>query len=131
MRKPSLARFAAAVIALSLLALGEASAACTTQRLTVERAPLDITLCLRSMVVDTQAGSRTAHIDATYTTPGRRVVQALNLILPSQSGAGRAPASIALAPLGLTGTIHLTLLIDSSQAQVDAALLTPGAVILK
>ena len=108
-----------------------ARAACTSERFTVEDSPLTIELCLNAVTLDPSTSSRIAHVKATTSTPTRSATASLALLLPMGSTASHAPASIELAPVGLVGTLHLTLHVTPSSASIDSALLTPGAVIIK
>ncbi len=108
-----------------------ARAACTSERFTVEGSPLTIELCLNAVTLDPSTSSRIAHVEATTSTPTRSATASLALLLPMGSTASHAPASIELAPVGLVGTLHLTLHVTPSSASIDSALLTPGAVIIK
>ncbi len=119
----------AAMLAVASPAL--AQAACTNEGFTVEGSPLSIELCLRSVTLDPATSSRTAHVEATTSTPSRSATVQLALLLPMGSASANAPASIELTPVGLVGTLHLTLHVTPDSVSIDSALLTPGAVIIK
>lgn len=130
-RRRTLGSLLALAAALSLGSVGSARAACSSERFTVERTPLSIQLCLSSIAVDPAAGSRIAHVEATTSTPTRSATAQLALLLPVGSSPAHAPATIELAPIGLVGTLHLTLHVAPASVTIDSALLTPGAVIIK
>ncbi|MGC8484517.1 MAG: hypothetical protein ACP5O6_02625 [Candidatus Baltobacteraceae bacterium] len=130
-RRRRLAPLVALAAAIAVVAPGIARAACTSERFTVEGSPLTIELCLNAVTLDPSTSSRIAHVEATTSTPTRSATASLALLLPMGSAASHAPASIELAPVGLVGTLHLTLHVTPSSASIDSALLTPGAVIIK
>jgi len=133
-RLPTRVRLLCSLLAATLLALGSlaaARAACTSERFTVEGTPLTIALCLTSVQLDQATGSRIARVEATTSTPTHTASAQLALLLPLESTVAHAPASIELAPVGLIGTLHLTLHVAPPNVTIDSALLTPGAVILK
>ena len=118
-------------MALAIASPALARAACTSEAFTVEGSPLSIELCLLSVTRDPSTSSRVAHVEATTSTPSRSANAQLALLLPMGSASANAPASIDLAPVGLVGTLHLTLHVTPDSASIDSALLTPGAVIIK
>ncbi len=130
-RRRSLGSLFALATALWVGSLGIARAACSSESFTVEGTPLTIQLCLASLTLDPTAASRVAHVEATTSTPTRSATAQLALLLPVGSAPAHAPASIELAPVGLVGTLHLTLHVAPTTVTIDSALLTPGAVIIK
>ena len=121
----------AIAVALAFASPAVARAACTSEAFTVEGSPLSIELCLTSVTLDPATSSRVAHVAATTSTASRSATAQLALLLPMGSTAAHAPATIELAPVGLVGTLHLTLHVTPNSASIDSALLTPGAVIIK
>ncbi len=130
-RRRSLGSLLALAAALWVASLGSARAACSSESFTVESTPLTIELCLASITLDPSAASRVARVEATTSTPARNATAELTLLLPLGTAAAHAPASIELTPVGLVGTLHLTLHVAPTTVTIDSALLTPGAVIIK
>ncbi len=130
-RRRSLGSLFALATALWVGSIGIARAACSSESFTVEGTPLTIQLCLASLTLDPTAASRVARVEATTSTPSRNATAQLTLLLPLGTAAAHAPASIELAPVGLVGTLHLTLHVAPTTVTIDSALLTPGAIIIK
>ena len=123
---------AAAVLALALSASASAqpSNRCTHEVLNVQGTPLTASICV------IQSGPAAGHelpvaVDETYSTARGAVNRTATLRFIAAEPSSRVIEDVELARLGLTGTLHLTLLLHAGLVRVDAALLTPGAVTIK
>lgn len=123
---------AAAVLALTLWvpANAQPSSRCTREVLNVQGTPLTASICV------TQAGPAAGHelpvsVDETYSTPHGSVSRTATLRFIAGEPSSRVLEDVELGRLGLSGTLHLTLLLHAGSVRVDAAMLTPGAVTIK
>ncbi len=66
-----------------------------------------------------------------YSSSGGSFTRSAKLRFISGEGPSRVLENVNLSDLGLTGTLHLTLVYASGEVRVEKAMLTPGAVIIK
>jgi hypothetical protein len=119
-----------------VLAAGTAHAAgsataCTQQTLSVRGTPVTIVYCVTGAPRATGAAEVVVPVTATYSAPGRSIQRSLGLHFLAGEGVSQVLESLDLASLGLSGTLHLTLAYTRGLVQVEGALLTPGAIIIK
>lgn len=118
-------------LAVSLvLALGATAAAqtgrCTSEVLRIKGTPVTVGYC----VLGTQSAS-TVQVRETYSSPRGSFSQTAPLAFISGDDPSRVIEDVSLAQLGLSGTLHLTLVMRGGAVRVEAALLTPGAITIK
>jgi hypothetical protein len=70
-------------------------------------------------------------VQATYSTAASSFSQNSTMRFVTSAGPSRLLQSVDLAPLGLTGTLHLTLVYAGGFVRIQGALLTPGAIRIK
>ena len=70
-------------------------------------------------------------VSESYSTSRGAFTQQSTLQFISGESASRVIEDIALARLGLEGTLHLTLVYHGGLVRVESALLTPGAITSK
>lgn len=102
---------------------------CSRETLTVRGTPVTITYCPSA-----PAGNGpevTVPVAATYASPTGSFSRSTSLRFISGEGPARVLENVDLAGLGLTGTLHLTLVYAGGEVHVANALLTPGAIIVK
>lgn len=127
--KPSLP--SALVLALSLLPLGAgAQSHCSRETLPVRGTPVTVTYCVAGARAQA-AGETSLPVTGTYAARGSSFTRTTTLRFVEGEGPSRTIENVDLAPLGLTGTLHLTLLYSGGTVRVETALLTPGAVVVK
>ena len=119
-----------------VMTAGTASAAasatsCTQTTLSVRGTPVAIAYCVTGEPRATGAAEVIVPVMATYSAPGGTVRRALGLHFLAGEGVSQVLESLDLAALGLSGTLHLTLAYTRGLVQVEGALLTPGAIIIK
>ncbi len=104
---------------------------CTQETLSVEGAPLTIGYCMNGAPRANGAEELIVPVSATYSAPGGTLRRSIELHFMSGERVSRVIESLELAPLGLTGTLHLTLAYARGVVRVEGALLTPGAITIK
>lgn len=70
-------------------------------------------------------------VAATFSTARASLRRSIDLHFIAGEGVSRVIQSLDLTPLGLTGTLHLTLAYSRGLVQLEGALLTPGAITIK
>lgn len=89
-----------------------------------------VTYCLAG--APQRAGSETIlPISGTFAARGGSLDHQTSMRFVQGEGPTRTLDNVDLAPLGMTGTLHLTLLYSGGTVRVESALLTPGAVVVK
>jgi hypothetical protein len=125
-------RSLAAAIALAATAIPAAAASpCTQQALTVEGASLTVEYCVSGAPRSNGSAEVIVPTTATYTTARASQRRAVDLHFIAGEGVSRVIESLDLAPLGLTGMLHLTLAYSRGLVTLEGALLTPGAITIK
>jgi hypothetical protein len=121
----------AAILALS--AAGTASAQgsrCTRETLSVKGTPLTVGYCVAA---ESSASGQDVQVrvNENYSTPRGSLTQQSTLQFIAGESASRVIEDVALARVGLEGTLHLTLVYHGGLVRVESALLTPGAITIK
>ncbi|MBV8638216.1 MAG: hypothetical protein JO322_09040 [Candidatus Eremiobacteraeota bacterium] len=66
-----------------------------------------------------------------YSSSGGSFSRSAKLRFVTGEGPSRVLENVDLDKLGLTGTLHLTLVYAGGEVRVENAMLTPGAIIIK
>ena len=119
-----------------VLAAGTAQAAvsapaCSRETLSVQGTPVTIGYCVTGPLRANGAAEVIVPVTLAYSAAGGSVQRPLELHFLSGEGVSRVLQSLDLRPVGLTGTLHLTLEYARGLVQVEGALLTPGAITIK
>jgi hypothetical protein len=123
-----------AVAALAVLAWLRAPAVaapggCTHDALTVDGTALNVTLCAQPQPAK---GEKLAvAVTETFATAKADFTRTADLQFLAGAGTSRTIDNVALTPLGIGKTLHLTLVHDNGVVRLEHALLLPGAVTLK
>ena len=107
-----------------------AAASCSQQTLSVEGSSVTIAYCVRA-TPSVKGSEEIVPVTATYSAPNGSIQRAIELHFIAGEGISRVIQSLDLVPLGLTGTLHLTLAYSRGLVEVEGALLTPGAITIK
>lgn len=126
--KPSLSATALTLAMLPLAA--SAQSHCSRETLPVRGTPVTITYCVAG-APERAGGETSVAVSGSYEAPGGRFSRATTMHFVAGEGPARTLENVDLAPLGLAGTLHLTLLYSGGTVRVETALLTPGAVVVK
>jgi hypothetical protein len=70
-------------------------------------------------------------MQATYSSRTASFTRRSSVRFITGEGPARALESIDLAPLGIAGVLHMTLLYNGNDVTLEHALLTPGAITVK
>lgn len=120
-----------AILALSTAAAAAAQGRCTRETLPVKGTPLTVTYCVAGENPAASGGDLGVRVSESYSTSRGAFTQQSTLQFISGESASRVIEDIALARLGLEGTLHLTLVYHGGLVRVESALLTPGAITIK
>jgi hypothetical protein len=115
---------------LALPATAGAQDRCTRETLTVKGTPVTIAYCVTGAPV-ANGPEVSLPVSATYSAPGGSFSRASTMRFISGDGPSRVMENADLSRLGLTGTLHLTLVYSAGTVHIENALLTPGAVTIK
>jgi hypothetical protein len=119
-----------AALAASLATAARAQEPCTHESLTIRGTPVAVTLCVQN-APQSPGGVVNVALAATYATAARSFTQHASVRFITGEGPARALDSADLSSLGLSGTLHMTLLYSGSRVTIEHAILTPGAVTVK
>jgi hypothetical protein len=121
------------VLAALLAAIPAAASAqdhCSRETLSVRGTPVTIGYCLTAPAA--QSGPEvTLAVAATYASAGGSFEEHRTMRFITGEGPARVLENVNLARLGLTGTLHLTLVYAADRVEINSAMLTPGAIIVK
>jgi hypothetical protein len=121
---------ACAALALSLRLPAGAAAPCSRETLQVHGTPVTISYCVTGPGTG-QIGEEDLPVQATYSDGGTSFVKTSVMKFATNVGPARLLESVDLAPLGITGTLRLTLVYAQGTVRIQNALLTPGAITIK
>jgi hypothetical protein len=124
-------KFALLGAVLTLLASAPAGAQdrCSRETVAIQGTPVTVALCV---VSESRAGDvTTIDLAATYSSKDGAFTQRSTIRFIDGEGPARALQSVSLSQIGITGTLHMTLLYVGNDVSMEHALLTPGAVTIK
>jgi hypothetical protein len=121
----------ALAISLGSPATAQAAGRCTQETLRVHGAPVTASYCVTALGKAAPGHELPVRVAEAYRGPGGELTQEATLQFIAGEGSSRVIQDVALARLGLAGTLHLTLLLQGGLIRIDSALLTPGAVTIK
>jgi hypothetical protein len=124
---------AVAIFALALPAYANAqpAARCTRETLNVQGTAVTAAYCVAGVGAVTPAHDVPVRVTETYSSPRGSYSGDAVLRFIAGEPDSRVIHDVPLARLGLTGTLHLTLLWRAGLVRVDSAMLTPGAITIK
>lgn len=120
----------AATLALAFPAAATAQDQCTRETLTVRATPVTIAYCITGPAAVNGPDVRLP-VSATYSAAGGSFSKATTMRFIAGEGPARILQSVPLDSLGITGTLHLTLVYGAGLVRIESALLTPGAITIK
>ncbi|MDE2483020.1 MAG: hypothetical protein KGN02_12625 [bacterium] len=103
---------------------------CTQETLDVRGTPVAVSYCVEGAAASAP-GEQALTVAATYAGGGHSIEQTSTMKFVAGEGPSRVIESVNLGGLGLTGTLHLTLVYTGGTVHVESAILTPGAIIVK
>jgi hypothetical protein len=126
------ARRAAAALAVLAWLRAPAAAApggCSRDALTVDRTALSVILCAQPQPA--KGEKIEVAVTETFAATKTDFTRTAELQFLAGAGISRTIDNVALTPLGIGKTLHLTLVYDDGIVRLEHALLLPGAVTLK
>lgn len=128
-------RVALAALIATIPQLGVHAAAaedhCSRETLAVRGTDVTVSYCLAAPPQRVGSQELALDVDGSYSSSGGSFSRRATLHFVSGEGPSRVLQNVELAPLGLSGTLHLTLVYSGGLIRIESALLTPGAVIVK
>ena len=123
----------AAALALSIgsAAWAQPAGRCTRETLSVRGTPLTVSYCVSSTGKASPGHDLPVQVYESYGTPRGAFSQEATLRFIAGEEASRVIEDVALARLGMEGTLHVTLVLRGGLVRIDSAMLTPGAVTIK
>lgn len=119
----------AAVLVAAIPAAAQAQNHCSRETLTVRGTAVTISYCPSA---PTGSGPEvTVPVAEAYSSSGGTMSRNATLRFVTGEGPSRVLENVNLAELGLTGTLHLTLVYTGGEVRIENAMLTPGAIIIK
>lgn len=104
------------------------AAGCSASTLTVGAVPVSIELCPTSAAPGHGATQTGVPMLERISANGHSFVRSVVFRFLAGDPSSRVIDDLDLAPLGLQGTLHLTILRENGQPRIVRALLTPGAL---
>jgi hypothetical protein len=119
-------------VSLTLIAAGPTPAVplrCTHETVAIRSTPVTVSLCIANESVSSSV--TTVALQSTYASKDGSFDQHASVRFIMGEGPARALQSVDLAPLGMNGVLHMTLLYSGNEVTMEHALLTPGAITIK
>jgi len=104
---------------------------CTRETLNVTGVPVTVSYCVASVARSADGRETIANVQETFASPRGSFGQNVPLSFLTGSDPSRVIEDVSLARLGMSGTLHLTLIMRAQRVLVEAAILTPGAIVVK
>ncbi len=123
--------FLALALALSAGAADAQAGRCTRETLPVKGTPLTVSYCVSAEASAASGHDLPVAVTESYSTARGSFSQQSTLQFIAGESVSRVIEDVALARLGLEGTLHLTLIYRGGLVRVESALLTPGAITIK
>ncbi|MGR4064088.1 MAG: hypothetical protein ACLQPV_01410 [Vulcanimicrobiaceae bacterium] len=126
----SIAAFAA-VAALAAAGPANAQSGCSHETLQVRGTSLAIAFCPAGAPRSMPGSEIAVPVQANYSAAGGSFQESPTLLFVASDGPSRVIRNLDLTRVGMSGTLHLTLVYAANQVRVESAMLTPGAIIVK
>ncbi|MDQ2872676.1 MAG: hypothetical protein M3R35_06075 [Candidatus Eremiobacteraeota bacterium] len=125
--------FLAAVLVLGLATAASAQPAgrCTSETLRVRGTPVAATYCVHGNSDGPAGREIPVAVSERYSSPRGSFAQNATLSFIAGIEPSRVIEDVTLDRLGLTGTLHLTLVLRGGYVRIESAILTPGAITIK
>ena len=127
-------RIALAVLllpAFGAVAFAQPAPGCTRETLSVRGTALNIGYCLPPGPAARSGSEASYAVSETYGTARGSFSQTSNLSFIAGDDPSRVIEDVDLAKVGLSGTLHLTLVMRKGAIHIESAMLTPGAITIK
>lgn len=124
-------RALAAALVLASTSSAYAQGGCTHETLSVRGTPVSAAYCIISVGRAVQGHELPVQVSQTYRAPRGSESLRKTLLFIAGEPSSRVIEDVPLRSLGLTGTLHVTLLFEGGLVRIDSAMLTPGAITIK
>lgn len=104
---------------------------CSRETLNVRGTPVTIGYCVNGEPQRAAGGAMALAVEGTYSAPGGSFSRPGTMRFILGDGPSRVLQNVELSPLGLEGTLHLTLVYAGGTIRIESAMLTPGAITVK
>jgi hypothetical protein len=104
---------------------------CTQEPLRVEGTTISAIYCVSGAPYSSGADEQAVPVTETFRTPDAAFTRTATLHFVLGEPTSRVMDRLDLAPLKLSGVLHLTLAFASGAVRVEGALLTPGGITIK
>ncbi|HEY3675450.1 MAG TPA: hypothetical protein VGK84_05620 [Candidatus Tumulicola sp.] len=104
---------------------------CTQEPLRLEGTTVTAIYCVIGTPRSDGADEQAVPVSETFRTPGATFQRTATLRFVSGESTSRIMDRLDLAPLRLSGVLHLTLAFAGGAVRVEGALLTPGGITIK
>jgi hypothetical protein len=123
----------AAILALSIGTSAQAQPAgrCSRETLNVRGTPLAVSYCVTRVGDAAPGRDLPVEVAESFSTAHGSWSRQATLRFISGEEASRVIEDFSLGRVGLTGMLHMTLVLRGGSIRVDSAMLTPGAVSIK
>ena len=127
-------RIALALLLLPVLGTGafaQPAPGCTRETLLVRGTALSVTYCVPAGPAAKRGSEATYAVAETYGSARGSFSQTSDLSFIAGDDPSRVIEDVELARVGLSGTLHLTLVMRKNAIHIESAMLTPGAITIK
>jgi hypothetical protein len=121
---------AALVLMTAASASAQPAGRCTRETLEVRGVPVSVGYCVAA-VGPASGHELPVRVQENYSSPHGALSQETTLRFIAGETSSRVIEDLPLERLGLSGTLHMTLLLRGGLVRVDAAMLSPGAITVK
>lgn len=104
---------------------GAQDSRCTREVLNVKGTPVTVGYCVVA------SHGESVEVSESYHSPKGSFSQTSPLAFIPGDDPSRVIEDVSLSQLGLSGTLHLTLVMHAGAVHIEAAILTPGAITIK
>jgi hypothetical protein len=104
---------------------------CSRETLSVTGLPVTVSYCVLGASRSADGRETTVNVQEAYSSPRGSFAQTSPLSFLAGNDPSRVIEDVSLARLGMSGTLHLTLIMRGGRVLVEAAILTPGAIVVK
>ncbi|MDP9017903.1 MAG: hypothetical protein M3N19_06265 [Candidatus Eremiobacteraeota bacterium] len=121
----------AALLALLAPAAIAQEGRCTREVLNIKGTPVTVSYCVQGSAHPESNAEGTVRVAETYTSAHGSFHQTSPLAFIPGDDPSRVIEDVSLSQVGLSGTLHLTLVMHAGTVHIEAAMLTPGAISIK
>lgn len=118
-------------LAVAAAASAQPATRCTRETLSVPGTPVAVSYCVVGINRSADGRETIVNVQETYSSRRGSLAQTSPLSFLAGDGPSRVIEDVSLEHLGIAGTLHLTLVMRTQRIHIEAAILTPGAIVVK